>query len=252
MRRLRRVSTVVFDCDSTLSSIEGIERLAGEHAPAIERMTRDAMDGHIPLEEVYGRRLELIRPTRARVDALGDEYIASLVPDAREVVAALRGEGIEVRVLSGGLRPPVVRVAAALGIESRAVAAVAIDFDEQGEYLAFDHASPLARSGGKTELLEVWRSELTRPIMLVGDGMTDLEARPVVDVFVAFAGVVARPPVVTAADLVVRARSLAPILPLALAGRRPHGAQAIETFEKGLALLDEEYLSLMPTRMNTE
>jgi hypothetical protein len=77
--------------------------------------------------------------------------------------------------------------------------------------------------------------------------MTDLEARPVVDVFVAFAGVVARAPVVTAADLVVRARSLAPILPLALAGQRPHGKDAIETFERGLALLDEEYLSLMPT-----
>jgi hypothetical protein len=53
--------------------------------------------------------------------------------------------------------------------------------------------------------------------------------------------------VVTAADLVVRARSLAPILPLALAGQRPHGKDAIETFERGLALLDEEYLSLMPT-----
>jgi phosphoserine phosphatase len=138
-------------------------------------------------------------------------------------------------------------MAAALGIESRAVGAVALDFDEAGEYRDFDRASPLARSGGKTELLEVWRAELKRPIMLVGDGMTDLEARPVVDVFVAFAGVVARAPVVTAADLVVRARSLAPILPLALAGQRPHGKDAIETFERGLAMLDEEYLSLMPT-----
>lgn len=252
MRRLRRVSMVVFDCDSTLSSIEGIERLAGGHAEAIERMTREAMEGHVPLEEVYARRLALIRPTRARVDALGDEYIAALVPDAREVVAALRAEGIAVRVLSGGLRPPVVRVAAELGIESRAVDAVAIHFDEAGEYSDFDHASPLARSGGKTELLEVWRSELKRPIMLVGDGMTDLEARPVVDVFVAFAGVVSRAPVVTAADLVVRAGSLAPILPLALAGQRPRGAEAMRTFEKGVSLLDEEYLSLLPTRMNTE
>ena len=42
---------------------------------------------------------------------------------------------------------------------------------------------------------------------MVGDGTTDLEARPVVDLFVAFAGVVERPNVVSAADAVVRANS---------------------------------------------
>ena len=65
-------ATIVFDCDSTLSSIEGICELAGkEHAEELERLTAGAMDGTTPLEEVYGRRLELVGPNRADVDRVG-------------------------------------------------------------------------------------------------------------------------------------------------------------------------------------
>ena len=93
--------SVVFDCDSTLSDIEGIDELAGNHLGEIQALTSAAMEGRIPLEEVYGRRLEIIRPTRARVDAIGELYVQRLVPDAGETVAALRWLGKDVRVISG-------------------------------------------------------------------------------------------------------------------------------------------------------
>jgi len=46
----------------------------------------------------------------------------------------------------------------------------------------------------------------------VGDGVTDLEARPAVDWFIAFAGVVDRPTVTGAADAVIRAPLLGQLL----------------------------------------
>ena len=49
-------------------------------------------------------------------------------------------------------------------------------------------------------------------MLLVGDGVTDLEARPAVDRFVAYAGVVDRPAVTAAADAVIRTPSLRPVL----------------------------------------
>ena len=52
--------------------------------------------------------------------------------------------------------------------------------------------------------------------LLVGDGVSDLAAACEVDLFVAFAGVVARPAVVEAAPVVITAPTLAPILALAL------------------------------------
>ena len=216
-----RFGSVIFDCDSTLSAIEGIEELAHAHRTEIARLTEAAMRGEIPLEDVYGRRLELVRPTRDQVAALGERYVRTLVTDARETIAALLAENIEVRVISGGIRQAVVTLALALGLTERAVAAVEVHFDENGDYAGFDASSPLARSGGKRTILERWLPELPRPVMLVGDGATDLEARPPADMFVAFAGVVERPVVIDAADVVVRAPSLAPVVVLALGGVAP-------------------------------
>jgi phosphoserine phosphatase len=206
-------ASVVFDCDSTLAAIEGIDELAGPHAAGVAALTDAAMRGEVALEEVYGRRLELIRPTRAAVDELGRAYVRALVPHARETVAALMSIGVGVRVVSGGLRPPVEAIAAELGIAADRVYAVGISFDGGGEYAGFESTSPLARSGGKEVVIR--SMDLPRPALLVGDGATDAEARPAVDAFAAYMGVAFRPTVAAVADFVLRHASLAPVLALA-------------------------------------
>lgn len=211
-----RFRTVLFDCDSTLSTIEGVDELARGH-PEVHALTEAAMRGEVPLEEVYGRRLEIVRPSRAAVDALGRRYIETMVPGARETVRALLDAGVRVRVISGGLRPAVVALARELGLEDDDVAAVDVYFSADGAYAGYDAASPLARSGGKRVVVEEWLPELPRPILMVGDGATDLEVQGLVDRFVAFAGVVARPAVIAAADDVIREFSLEPLLRIVLA-----------------------------------
>jgi len=206
-------ASVVFDCDSTLVSVEGIDQLSGPFREQIQALTDLAMDGAVPLEEVYGRRLEIIRPSRAEVDAVGLEYVRTLVPQARETVAALRWLGKTVRIVSGGLAPAVLAVAAEVGLPVEAVAAVDIHFGPDGRYAGFDAASPLARAGGKEQAIRAWN--LPRPVLLVGDGATDLEARPAVDAFAAYTAVVERPLVVAGADHVLRDPSLAAVLALA-------------------------------------
>ena len=234
-----RCRTVVFDCDSTLTTIEGIDELAGGHAAEVAALTDAAMRGELALEQVYGRRLEIARPTRRTVEALGRRYIDTLVPDARAVVAALLAEGVTVRIVSGGLLPAVRALAGELGLGPNDVAAVDVRFDDAGEYAGFDTASPLAGSGGKRIVLAAWRATLPGPIMLVGDGATDLEARPEVDVFVAFAGVACRENVVATADAVVYGRSLAPVLALALGRDPPRDPAAQEVYERGRIALGE-------------
>ena len=207
-------ASVVFDCDSTLVSVEGIVQLArGGHADRIAALTEAAMQGEVALEDVYGRRLEIIRPTRAQVNDVGRQYVDALLPDAREVVAALLWLGKTVRILSGGLRPPVEHVARELGLRVDDVTAVGIDFDADGAYRGFESASPLTRNAGKPGVIQAWN--LPRPSMLVGDGHTDLEAKPVVDTFVAYMGVVWRPAVAEGGDVLLRDPSLSPILALA-------------------------------------
>jgi phosphoserine phosphatase len=231
-------ATVILDCDSTLADIEGIDELAPAHREQIAALTAAAMDGSVPLDEVYGRRLDLIRPTQAEVDALAAAYVAALVPHARETVAALRWLGKTVRILSGGLRPPVEAVARELGLSVDVVDAVGISFAADVSYAGFDSASPLTRNGGKEAVLR--GIAFPRPALIVGDGMTDAEARPAVDAFAAYTAVVHRPGAVELADWVLSDASLAPVLSLAAGEedrRRLASSPHAELLQMGDAML---------------
>ncbi len=214
--------TCLFDCDSTLSAIEGIDELAGSLRQDIAELTRRAMAGEVALESVYGLRLERIRPARAAVEALGAQYLQRLVPGARELVAALRFLGKRVCIVSGGLAPAVGALGRALGCESRDVFAVPIEFAPDGSYAGFDARSELARSGGKRELAaRLAREEDGAPIVLVGDGMSDLEAAEggALARFVAYGGVVRRPEVFRRARAAADGKDLACLVPLLLSER---------------------------------
>lgn len=205
---------IVFDCDSTLSAIEGIDELARAQRAEIARLTERAMVGELRLEEVYGRRLELAQPTASRIAALGRQYVETCVPGARETVGVLQQLGKRVSILSGGLRPAVMVLARHLGIPGEEVFAVEVFHDESGAYDGYDVLSALTRDDGKPRVLAGFGAP--RTIALVGDGATDLRCAPSIGRFVAFAGVVARAKVVEGSAHVVRENDLRATLPFLL------------------------------------
>jgi phosphoserine phosphatase len=194
--------TVIFDVDSTLSRIEGIEWLAAlrglEIADRITDVTERAMRGELLFEGVYAARLDAVRPTENEVTALGDAYIDKTTPGALDAVSALRKGGVRVLIVSGGIRNAVLAFAEFLGVPEIDVHAVPLRFDENGEYAGYYDGHPCARQFGKRNL--VTSLELERPTLAVGDGITDAEMRPVVDAFAAFTGVVYRKEIVQLAD----------------------------------------------------
>jgi HAD superfamily phosphoserine phosphatase-like hydrolase len=203
---------LVLDVDSTLTSIEGIEWLAQRRGAAVAReiaeMTGRAMSGAVPLDDVYAARLAIVRPSRADVEALAAAYVQAMLPDAREIVRGLGHRGIEVTIVSGGIRQAVAPLAAQLGVDAERVHAVTIAFSTDGQYEGFDNASPLTRRGGKPTLVRALN--LARPLLALGDGSTDAELKtctlgggPAVDAFAAFVGVATRPAVVAVADYIV-------------------------------------------------
>jgi len=205
------IRIVFFDVDSTLSAIEGIDELASGNAE-IADLTEAAMNGEIPMNEVYGRRLEIIRPHRSRIDELGRLYVERMIPDAAEVVATLRDAGMEILIVSAGIRQAILPLADRLGIPERAVNAVELEFDEEGNYVDFDRRSPMTRNGGKETVVMNIRSRTKGKAAFVGDGITDLEAKPAVNLFIGFGGVKARERVKAEADVFIEEPRLAPLL----------------------------------------
>ena len=189
-----RYRLVFFDVDSTLVTIEGIDVLAGGN-PAIAGLTESAMNGEIPLDEVYARRLELIRPTLADVEALGSRYTESLVPGARATLDELREAGVLIHLVTAGITQAITPLAELLSIPPRAVHAVTLKFDDHGNYVDFDRRSPLTRSGGKELVVRDIRARTKGKAAFVGDGVSDLETSRAVDLFIGFGGVHVRPKV---------------------------------------------------------
>lgn len=205
---------LVFDCDSTLSAIEGIDELAGAHKVAIAELTDRAMRGELALEDVYGQRLALVRPARAEVERVGALYVEEVLPGAGELVTAAQALGKRVCIVSGGLLPAVRALAHHLGVDERDVFAVDVRFDAAGLYAGFDERSPLARSGGKIEVLRAITRATGGPVCFVGDGATDLEAAGEAARFVAFGGVVRRENVFARARVRCEEPDLRALIPL--------------------------------------
>lgn len=223
-------ASIWFDCDSTLSAIEGIDEIVRPLPVAVQQelrqLTERAMNGELPLAEVYERRLAVIAPSRAQVDAIGALYKERAVPDAKEVVDALHFLGKRVGIVSGGLLPPVQALARHLGIAFEHVVAVPLQFHADGRYAGFDRTCPLWRNGGKIEVLRAFAPAL-RPLAFVGDGVTDLETQGVAaDLFVGFGGVVPRPAVKAKAETFVDGPGLAGLLPLVLTSNELASLQA--------------------------
>lgn len=197
--------TVILDVDSTLSRIEGIEWLArlrgNEMFNRINEVTERAMRGEIEFDGVYAARLEAVRPTRSEMGALSDAYIENISPGAVQTIARLIADGVRVMIVSGGMLEPVLHLAAHVGILSADVHAVPVFFDENGDYAGYDTEHPCSRQLGKQTVVSTLK--LDRPVLLVGDGMTDAEVKPVVDGFAAFTGAVRRDKIVALADFEV-------------------------------------------------
>lgn len=219
---------VFFDCDSTLTAVEGIDVLAEQagRASEIRRLTDAAMNGEIDLEDVYGERLRQINPTKAQVAGIRHTYKEHAIPDARLVISLLQHLGHEVYIVSGGLEEPVREFGLWLGVPRDHIRAVGLEYDQlvgawwsqhegqESRYLDFGKGA-LAVSEGKAEIIQELRGDGNGRAMLVGDGTSDLLAGEGLDLFVGYGSVAARPKVKEGASVFIEEGGLAPVVPLA-------------------------------------
>lgn len=246
---------IFFDCDSTLSTIEGIDELAklkGKEG-RVGLLTDKAMNGELDLKDVYGKRLKAIRPTRGQLKAVEERYIETVVEDAKEVIAALQFIGKDVFIISGGLVDAVRGFGRWLGVPPEKIRAVELEYNElSGEWWRYNEPKaqhektyleyvegPLTVSSGKPDIINELAGKSHGRRFMIGDGSSDLATRDNVDLFVGYGGIVARDKVKAESDVFLQAISLAPVLPLATghAGyEKVIGTKHQALFEKGIQL----------------
>jgi len=181
------------------------------------------LSGNILFEKALAERLDIIRPTCQQIqDCLVSHPPAqSLTPGILQLVATLRKRGVHVFLISGGFRSMIEPVAELLQLSPKDhVIANTIFFHDRdeatahsndsdpaatqpkpGSYRGFDASEPTSASGGKAKAVQMVKERHgLKQVVMVGDGVTDMEARPPADAFIGFGGVCVRERVKQGAD----------------------------------------------------
>lgn len=206
---------VIFDLDSTLVTIEGLQWLSSilrqKDLPQIEA----SLEGKIPLKDAYHNELLLISPSYTDMLMLGNKYSDSFVDGAKSVIESLQLLGKEVWLMTNNFHPAIDVVANQLGIPLTSVYGSHLFFNTDGKYSGFDTKSPLVKNGGKADTVKN-NIHPDMKVAMVGDAVLDLETMPVVDLFVGYGGVISRPKVKNEAHVFLESLSLLPLLELLL------------------------------------
>lgn len=211
------IEAIVFDCDGTLSHIEGIDELAKARNvySEVAHLTAEAMEQVGITPELYQKRLDLVYPSLETVFNLGQKYFDHRAPDSVEVIELLLSLGKTLYIVSAGLYPAVAVFGELLNIPKENIYAVDVDFDNQGNYRDFDHGSPLIQPDGKRTIIKLLQKQ--HPSLLyVGDGMNDYSVYDLVTRFVGYGGAFYREKFAKQSEYYIVTPTFKSLLPLAL------------------------------------
>jgi len=184
---------VCFDVDSTVCVDEAIDELAKFQnvGALVEAITRNAMGGNMSFRTALQARLNLIQPTRQRVEQFLHDHPSQLTDGIAELVNLLHERKIPVYLITGGFHSIVDPVANELNIPLKNVFANQLLFNEDGSYAGFDEEEMTSDSGGKGRAIEYLKNKFGyQRLIMIGDGATDMEADA--DGFIGFGGHVIR------------------------------------------------------------
>ena len=208
---VRKYDTVIFDLDSTIVAIEGLSWLASKEDEVHLPQLHAALEGRLPLQDALQHELTQISPSYADMLRLGAQYKESLIEDAADVIDTLHSLGKEIFLISNNFHPAIDIIASHLGIPLSRTFGMHLMFDEKGMYHDFESTHPLAKNGGKAEIIKQ-HIHPDKKVVMVGDSVPDLEVQPIVDLFIGFGGVTSRPSVKNRAHVYVQEKNLTPIL----------------------------------------
>lgn len=211
------IDAVIFDCDGTLTHIEGIDELARMNGvgPQVSEMTEQAMSVSGLNPELFQQRLNLVMPTAEQLTSLSQVYFQNCTPEVLHVIQSLQSLGKIIYIVSAGLNPAVSEFGKLLSLEPAHIYAVNMDFDANGHYRDFDHNSPLIHANGKRMIVsEISRRH--RQTVYVGDGSNDYAVYDLVTRFVGYGGAFYREFLAQRCKYYITTPSMAPLLSLCL------------------------------------
>lgn len=187
----RKADAVCFDVDSTVCCDEAIDELAKYvgKSKEVSDITRTAMLGGANFREALAKRLDIIQPSHDILEEFLEANQPRLTPYIEDLIAQLHKRGTDVYLISGGFDVIIEPAAKQLNIPFKNIFANSIKFYYDGSYAGFDKSRPTSNQDGKSRVIAMLKqTKGYKNIVMIGDGVTDLEACPPANAFIGFGG----------------------------------------------------------------
>lgn len=199
------IDCICFDVDSTVINEEGIDLLSIQcnKYELVQSFTASAMNGEMKFEDSLRERLNIIRPSMIDIENCLKQTPPKLTENCQQLISLLHELKIPVYLISGGFIQLIEPIAKQLNINPQTnIYANKLYFDENGQYSGYDLNSFTAYSGGKSKAIAdiIRKNPLYKTIVMIGDGITDMEAKPPATAVIGYGGVVKRKKVAEIAD----------------------------------------------------
>lgn len=187
----RNADAVCFDVDSTVCRDEAIDELAKYvgKSKEVSEITKSAMMGAFDFRKALAKRLSIIQPSAEILNQYLLTNKPKLTPHIEELVTLLHKRNVDVYLISGGFEIIIEAAAKKLNIEFDRIFANRIMFNPDGSYAGFDANMLTSMQDGKARIIDrLKRTKHYKNLVMIGDGVTDLEACPPADAFIGFGG----------------------------------------------------------------
>lgn len=186
-----KFNNVIFDFDSTLTSLEGLDEIARRKGivSQISEITALGMNGELSFDQSLRLRLKILKPTARDFAWLEKQYEKNLTLGSKKIIKKLIAQQTNVYIVTGGPRPSIENILINFGIPKENIFASCFSFDKIG-MSQLDSNCLMTKADGKVEMVK--KIAKKGKTAVIGDGMTDLRAAEQADLFIGFGGVVKR------------------------------------------------------------
>ena len=180
------------------------------------------MGGSVLFQDALAARLEIIKPSKIDIENFLTKHPFQFTKNVENLINILHSNGKYVYLVSGGFRQMINPIAEELRIPSHRIYANNLLFsrDTVGTFDGFDAKEMTSRDGGKPAVIKLLMdAHGYKNIVMVGDGVTDMQAKPPAQAFIGFGGVIVREKVQAGADWFIHDFQVIFILSSALESR---------------------------------
>ena len=175
----------VFDFDSTLTRVEGLDVLAEITLAGrpdrdavireIQEITNLGIDGEISFTEGLERRIRLLNAHKDQLEPLVAVLRQKISPSIAANKDFFTRYANDIYVISAGFKEFIIPIVAEYNIPPERVYANTFTFDSEGRIVGFDTENALAKHNGKIECLR--GLNLDGEVQVIGDGYSDYVMR---------------------------------------------------------------------------